>query len=235
MKLFYGAIGQAYLDFYEPRISAKDELELLTGVNIKKVVRENINDEKLYYDDIIYKEMDIELKFCNDRNSIESIRKVKAIINKEDIKKISKHIIWTGSAYDGTKLWQCQGDDEDVSIVETSKNMPYTYDIMFKNQTKKGDKLNYSIITYLKDERNVMEPYFAHMIKHKIETLIIRIIAPKRLIKEVRTTIYADLDMSLNVSEESIKEIENTENEVIYQIKIQNANVNYTYAIEWSF
>lgn len=39
MNLFFGAIGQTYLELYEPRIAVKDELELLTEESIKRLHR----------------------------------------------------------------------------------------------------------------------------------------------------------------------------------------------------
>ena len=38
MKLFYGAIGNAYISLYTPRMSYKDELALITGVLPKKEI-----------------------------------------------------------------------------------------------------------------------------------------------------------------------------------------------------
>jgi len=39
VQLFYGAIGDAYMRLYTPRIPVKDELKLLSGIDCKKVVR----------------------------------------------------------------------------------------------------------------------------------------------------------------------------------------------------
>lgn len=39
MNLFYGAIGNAYISLYTPRMSYKDELELILGISPKKVIR----------------------------------------------------------------------------------------------------------------------------------------------------------------------------------------------------
>lgn len=47
MKLFYGAIGQAYLDFYETRIPLKDELELITDVSMKKIAKGEYGKEPI--------------------------------------------------------------------------------------------------------------------------------------------------------------------------------------------
>ncbi len=48
MNLFYGAIGNAYIALYTPKISFKDELEMLIGVNPKEIIDEVKNSEKRY-------------------------------------------------------------------------------------------------------------------------------------------------------------------------------------------
>lgn len=37
MILFTGAIGRAYINLYNPFLPLKDEIEALTGVNVKKI------------------------------------------------------------------------------------------------------------------------------------------------------------------------------------------------------
>ena len=37
MILFTGAIGRAYINLYNPFLPLKDEIEVLTGVNVKKI------------------------------------------------------------------------------------------------------------------------------------------------------------------------------------------------------
>lgn len=46
MVFFQGAIGSAYIDFYRPIVAIKDELELLTGVRVKNVVKTTIKDDE---------------------------------------------------------------------------------------------------------------------------------------------------------------------------------------------
>ena len=42
MKLFYGAIGHAYISLYTQRISYKDELELVTGKKPEDVLKDDV-------------------------------------------------------------------------------------------------------------------------------------------------------------------------------------------------
>lgn len=49
MILFQGAIGNAYISLYAPRMPYKDEMELVTGIstkNIARKVREEHKDDK---------------------------------------------------------------------------------------------------------------------------------------------------------------------------------------------
>jgi len=39
LNLFYGAIGNAYINLYTPRMPYKDELEMLTGWKLKDKVK----------------------------------------------------------------------------------------------------------------------------------------------------------------------------------------------------
>lgn len=233
MKLFFGAIGQAYLDFYEPRIAIKDELELLTGVNVKEAVKEKKKNNVLDYGDIVYNEAIIELMFIGDRNRIENRRTIKAEIKKEGVERISKRIFWTGSSYDGIELVESKSDPG-LSLVEKGSKLPCTYDIVLAEKSKKGDKVNYQTLIKVKDEKHVMEPYLAHMVKHDTEKLTLRIVSPEGMLADVRAVIYADLDMKIMVKEETMEKKEDEHSE-IYEKTIEKANVNYTYALEWKF
>lgn len=48
MYLFYGAIGQTFIDFYEPRIATKDELELLTVPLVPDTIKFLQNNKYVY-------------------------------------------------------------------------------------------------------------------------------------------------------------------------------------------
>ncbi len=233
MKLFYGAIGQSYLDFYQPRISIKDELEMVTGVNVKSVVKSMENKSDVEFQDIEYENIEIKLEFKGSRNIVESTRKISATIQKNSMEKITKRIIWTGSSYEKTQLIAGESD-EDLQLLETSKKSPFTYDICMGNKRNKGDSINYQVITRVKDEKQVMEPYFAHMVKNLTKKLKIIVKAPENLLRDVKTTMYADLEMKTKIKESNIQG-NLMDNYVEFVYEISDANVNYTYAIEWNF
>lgn len=206
MKLFYGAIGEAYLDFYTPRVATKDELEMLTGVNVKAVAKDADETDIIHYEDIVYHELIAELKFIEGRNNIESIRTIRAKMGRDGINRIPKKMFWTGSTYEGTTLIQGIDTDPDISISrDEGKNIPYTYDIEIGKPRRKGEPLNYQTLTKVKDEKEVMEPYFAHMVKNKTDKLTLRVIIPKGLLGHVVATVYADLKMETQISQKKLK------------------------------
>lgn len=234
MKLFQGAIGEAYLDFYRPRIPIKDELEMLTGVKVKTILKEDDRANSLSYEDIVYTNMIIELCFSGNRNNIESRRTTEVQLLKDGIQKLTRQITWTGSSYDGTELVREYGTP-DITLVEIQNKSPYLYDIIFNNEKKKNDKICYQLLTKAKDEKQVMEPYLAHMVKYKTQQLTIKVTVPPKLINNVEATIYADLKMDTKINNERIEPKMLSNGELEYTFSTKDANMNYTYAIEWSF
>lgn len=235
MNLFYGAIGEAYLDFYTPRIPIKDELEMVTGINVKSVAKGNDECDMLDYNDLKYNSVLTELEITENRSNIISTRKIDAIINKDGIEKITRRIIWTGGTYDGTKL--LADSDSDISLIEIDNKLPYTYEIVFDKKKNKGDSVKYHILTAAKDEKFIMEPYLAYMVKHDTRELIISVSVCAETISDVCATIYADHEMKTRVECRKIepKDSEELNGKKVYEFRISNANVNYTYAIEWKW
>ncbi len=235
MQLFYGAIGNAYLDFYETRIPAKDELEMLTDISIKQIAKGKKVDKQLEYGDVTYEKVSVTLKFVRGRSVIENSREVEFKLNNK-ISMVPKTIVWTGSSYEGTKLVQ-EESDEGIKIEDQNKHMPYGYKIILDKALMEKEKIKYKTITKVKDEKKVMEPYLAHMVKNETKSLCIILELPCDVkVKEVKSVIYADLLMETKVSEEPIQKNESGCSDMIcYTFKPEYVNVNYTYAIEWEF
>lgn len=234
MKLFYGAIGAAYLDFYVTRIPAKDELEMLTNISVKDVAKGDIKDDTIPYDDLVYQNIEVEFKFVKSRSVIENSRKVTFSLNKP-IDVIPKKIVWTGSTYDGTRLSNDEDTDSGIALDEQTGSMPYAYNILIDREKHQENVIRYKTITSAKDEKRVMEPYLAHMVKNKTEKLKLALITPKEIVENVRWSVYADLSMEIKIGEGEIVPAETEGDDVRYEFSPSVANVNYTYAIEWDF
>lgn len=236
MKLFYGAIGAAYLDFYVTRIPVKDELEMLTDISVKDVAKGDTKDNTIKYDDLVYHNVEVEFKFVKGRSVIENTRKVSFTLNKP-IDIIPKKIVWTGSTYDGTKLSNDEDTDPGITLEEQKGSMPYAYNIVIDRKKHDEDVVCYKTITSAKDEKRVMEPYLAHMVKNKTEKLKLVLTTPMEIVENVRWAVYADLSMEIKVEEGKIDHTTESESEnmIRYEFSPDVANINYTYAIEWDF
>lgn len=235
MRLFYGAIGNAYLDFYETRIPAKDELEMLTDISVKQIAKGKKVNNSLKYEDVTYKNVSVELKFVGSRSVIESSRMVEFKLNN-NIDVIPKTIVWTGSSYEGTKLIKDESD-KGIELEDQNISMPYGYKIILDKDLIGKEYIKYKTTTYAKDEKRVMEPYLAHMVKNKTQKLCISLSVPyEGIVKNVKSVVYADLTMETKVSEECLEEVKSdTDSGIHYKFSPENVNVNYTYAIEWEF
>lgn len=82
-----------------------------------------------------------------------------------------------------------------------------------------------------------MEPYLAHMVKNKTDKLILQLILKNDgfPISNVRAVTYADFKMETLIDETPLQSKPKDSNNIMYESVIDNANVNYTYAIEWHF
>lgn len=236
MNLFYGAIGEAYISLYKPLLPYKDELELVTGLNCKKIAAEGKIEanQTPKTEDLLYHNVDFTLKFIS-RENIEAYRSVDFDVINGQVKELKRKITWTGSSYDGTELISETGE-----ICDHQTNIsPYQYSINFPQTKNPGDNIQYKVCTKVKDETHLMHPYLAHYIEHPTEKLTLRIIIPKDepLLENIVYKRFADLDMKIEYPDHSSTLIvENSDSEnIIYELTIQHPNLFYTYSVEWEF
>lgn len=232
MNLFYGAIGNAYLDFYTPRIPIKDELELVTGINMKALadIQKNQNPSPLKYGDITYKTIQSTLTF-SESGSIINTHEVDGIVNIEELDRFEKRITWTGCTYDKTTLIG-DASDPDLRIEEKPERLPYSFDIVCKDKRRKNQSFTYVLSTEVKDEKKIMDPHFAFMVMHKTESLTLQIKIKPKEIENVVLSVYADLRMEVKISSSAIQP-QQSDDFLLYSVSQKDPNVNYTYAIEW--
>lgn len=233
MHLFYGAIGNAYISLYEPRMSPKDELELLSGIKIKDEIQEKQKEEKQKQvpANMIFDRYDVFME-VQDRENMISQRYVKFNVLGEPIKELTKTITWTGSHYKGTKVLE----PEEFTIKDSERQYsPHRYTIEFDKTALPGDTVEYKIQTDLGDEHHDMEPYIAHVVNNLIHTLKITLKVPQNLIKNVTAKGYRGLYRELPIDEKIQLDEKEKEGYMIYSIVKDNPSLYNTYSIEWEW
>ena len=234
MNLFYGAIGNAYIALYEPRMAFKDELELVTGVKVKKIVakEKKVQESEPIVSDIKYILMDVTLKY-NSEKDIQTSRKIELEVTGEPINHIEKEIIWTGSRYNSTMLV----DNNNGFTVEdsTRKVSPYKYRLLFNKNVMKGEKVSYSLITSVSDESKEMQPFLSHTVKNPTDNLILKIMFPPGKIKNVEMQIYRASGREIKMGKPEELERKTEEGFDVYVYTVSQAELLYTYCIQWEF
>ena len=235
--LFQGAIGEAYVSLYRPRIAIKDEAELVTGIKIKDVAKCKPESDGIEFDDVIFKNSYLELEFKGNRTDIEVHRSSEVVLLNEKIYSFIKNFEWTESTFDSIILDQAQSD-EDVECIELPGEHPKYYKIKFGSRDVK-QTVKYGVIIKAKDEKKMMEQEVAYYSLFRTGRLELKLKAPKGIIKDAYRAVYADTDKKKLIYRHKIgaKEVEScTVGDVItYTFKPRTVNVQYYYAIEWDF
>ena len=233
--LFYGAIGNAYVKLYTPRIPLKDELGLRTGFDCKKIVKNRTVK-------ITSSPGVTDIKFEYQKNTLtfktrtdileESSAKIKAL--HDDINNFVQKVYWTGSSFDGFNLKKCSKEYQFEEHL--GDGLPYEGIIDFASALKKDETAEWEMEIYAKDARCIMSPYYAHIVSVMTDKLELEVCAPKRLLSNVCAVTYADVNMSkkLEVSREKVVAVENEKYER-FSFVIDNPNLMYSYCIEWEF
>ncbi len=233
MRLFYGAIGEAYIALYKPLLAYKDELELVSGINCKKLAG-GAEKKKTSTGDLRYHSVEFTIEFKS-REKIESTRVVDMEIFKGSYEYLERQLTWTGSSYDKSELLE---NEEGYELIDSKdKISPYKYKILLNGEKGPGSRIKYTLHSSVKDETHLMHPYFAHMVKYPTEYLKLNVVIPKSapIVDNVYYKRYADLEMRFEyMDEQEIKKCEEND-KTIYSLEIVKPNLFYTYSIEWEF
>lgn len=227
--LFKGAIGNAFVSLYAPRIPYKDELEILTGRNFKKFnnVPEGLPEIKLLH----YKKVKHELTF-ESRERMVLNRRVKFEVRSDSFSKLTKQFTWTGGSCGETRVVDSSVPDLQYKTSGDRSNAS-RYSLVFDPPLKKGEKAMYETNTVLKDEEHVMRPFFAYTVSALVDHLTLIINDPKGLIKNPHISVYADRDMQIKVSDLKCK-TEKVEQGARYVFS-KAPNTHHVYSFEWTF
>lgn len=234
MNLFYGAIGNAYIALYEPKMMYKDELELVTGVQVKKIVQKEkagLESEPIV-SDIRYKIMDIALTYVS-KDDIQTLRNVELEVTGEPINHIKKEIIWTGSRYISTIL---EDNPNGFTIEDSTRRVsPYEYRILFNRNLMKGENVIYSLKTKVNDENNEMRPFLSHTVKNPTDELRLSIKFPIGKISSVEMQEYMDNGREIKKGK-AIKLESKIEGDLeLYSYSVDTPELLHTYCIQWNF
>ena len=236
MKKYYGTIGEAYISLYKPILSYKDELQLISGVDVKQCLTTKTVASEMQPLDVQYLSNEITCQFIS-RYEIEATRHV-AFEMKADktINKLLRHFTWTGSTYSHTEKISGNLPFTVNNLPDT--HPPYRYEIAFDNPLKQGDTVEYSLKTYCTDESQIMHPYVSYYVRNPTNKLIIKIILPPKceFFKNPVPKRYADRKMSLQYNEpnpnfENHSDVDNW----VLTYTIDHPVLFYWYGIEWEW
>ena len=255
MNIFYGAIGNAYVSLYSQRFAVKDELQLLTGVNQKKVA---VNEPKKYseiYEEKEFESIDLELKFKS-RSDVEFIQKATVIPKRKSIKELTKTLNWTGSSYCKTEKIEPKAQEkEEIEIISYSVkdcekgNGKYEITIYPEKEILPGQTFNYDLKTSVRDDQRIVNPMLSHHVKYKTKKMHLKVMFNKKALlnESIEATgfkfvLYADMNNNIKYSTTDIatNDIKNTtdpDGQEYYYVEqfVNNPYLLYSYVIEWKF
>lgn len=227
--LFNGAIGNAFVSLYTPRIPYKDELEILTGRNFKKFnnIPEGVPEIKL----IKYKKVEHELTF-ESRERMVLERRVSFKVCADSFSKLTKQYTWTGSSCGETRIVNSSVSDLEYKSAGDRPNAS-RYSLVFNPPLKRDDEVTYETSTVLKDEEHVMRSFFAYTVSALVNKLTLIINDPLGLLKNIRVSVYADKDMQIKIGDLKYKSEDVKQgNKYIFSNK---PNTHHVYSFEWEF
>ncbi len=233
MHLFYGAIGNAYMELYSQRIPYKDELELLTGVKPKEVIKDLEEQMIPSFDNMSYTSVVLTLEFDKDLSKVSYKKQVKGKVLCQNLEKIEEKIRWTGD-----KVISIKGDK-----IERKKSIGeyHYYCVHFNPPIEKEKTFEYNIIASLSNEGQIMRNYFSTVIKYLTCELIMTLSFPKEIAIDLTFREYADKEMTIQIKSIKLQdeiegfERQDEENTIIYKFTKKNPNVNYNYVLEWEY
>lgn len=235
LHIFYGAIGSAYISLYSQRFAIKDELQLLSGIKMKDVISNRTQNDESVYNKIEYNSLYLELKF-ETRTDIEFKQNAEVKVKADRLSELPKTMCWTGSSYDRTTI----NDDEGKYTLIDEKLGDGMYRIVIKPkcECESGEKFKYSITSYLKDSKSIMNPMLSYHARSFTKNLKLCVKFNKEHFNEaphgLKINKYADIDKNLLFESEEIKIIDE-EGYYIVEKNIGKPYLLYTYAIEWDF
>lgn len=169
-----------------------------------------------------------------DRETMESRIEYDMKLTCSSMREYPRDLLWSGTEYNGTIIASEYAEEYEIEE-QVGPQSPHDYLIKFKTEKKLGDTVKFKTITKVGDTGHIMKNYYAFTVTHQIGELVLRVSAPKGLIKDVKKAIYADRGRTLMVGTAgriSRKVVGNLEE---YTFTYKNPTLLYNYFIEWQF
>lgn len=176
--------------------------------------------------------VETELDFT-DREHVVSTLFYDMIAIGDSVEYFEKEMIWTGDKIQDTTIEQ---DNKDCELkLFNSDNSLRKYRIVFKSKLARQEPIHFKLKTLASDNQHMMLPISSYMVKHQIDKLIIRVVAPPNLLKNVKKSIYADLSRQIQIGQSEEVPLKVIAQKDCYEITIDNPTLLYRYFLEWEF
>ncbi len=178
--------------------------------------------------------VDCELCFENiERNDITSTLSYDMIANSDGIEYFEKELIWTGETYINTDLIESNGNYK-LELFD-SNNSIHKYRIYFSEPLKCQDRVTFKLVTKVSDSNLSMQPINSYTVKHQIDNLIIRVVAPPNCIKNVKRSMYADMTRQLPIGESTNIQKKTIARKECYETTFPTPTISHRCFVEWEF
>lgn len=153
--------------------------------------------------------------------------------NKDGLKSFKKSILWTGGKYNGTSLTSANGP---YTFNDLGGNDGYhTYEVKFNESIKCQDPIRFVLETSVSDVGHQMQPIYGYSVKHQIDRLVLRVVAPPNVIHDVEKYACWDMGRLMKVGEKEIVTKERVGGNEVYEVEIQNPTLLCKFFLEWEF
>lgn len=183
--------------------------------------------------DYKYKKVEVNLHFITrEKMTYEANYYIQAL---KETSYIKRNYSWTG---DEIKELPIISRSQKISNVELLKDscIRKTYLVKFVTPLQKGQEISFSLKYNLSDIKKQMDAYLKHTVLNPTEKIILRIIVPKNLIRNLVKCVYADEMTEIRlIAPEELSIFRETDDLLIYEWEILKPSLLYNYQIIWEF
>lgn len=151
----------------------------------------------------------------------------------DNLEDVSHNMTWTGQNYIKSELDKdCKG----VSLLDSDRtSAPYLVRIKFEHPLRRGDRSSYKFRTYVEDPTSSMMPYLSKIIKCQTEKLVIRVTAPRDMIKNAYFCVTTDSLQDIQLDMPKSIPVKNVGHYDLFECTVENLELLRCYSITWEF